>query len=290
MPQGVARRGRVAARISSYWSAAAITPCLLVCLQTVGVVGIRTAPSSDQQVQLLSPGGVDVLPEEGSNAVTYTTNFLCLRRYCINPVFPALMEYGESVLEANAARSWTCNDNSSAHSRAHFCGRVIAGYKFSLPDDAETTVDPIEQQDQLAMAAYVAHIAGMGMDYWVSKQPWLADECKQSIWKMTCFTHFPKCNTIDEGAYLRPCVSSCQAYIKQCGVQCCDEGVQCVFRHHRMLADGTNLVMSGYDSHLGPSSHCTGAAARTAISSLASRLLCQVFACAGMAWSLWGIW
>lgn len=184
---------------------------------------------------------------------------MCTQQYCINPIFPALMEFGEPVLEANEARSWTCAANQSSSARAYFCGRVIENYDFALPDDAEG--DAISQQEQRAMTAYVAHLVGMGMEYWDKTEPWKLDDCIKTIWMMSCYTHFPRCSSSQDKTYLRPCMSSCNNYIKACGVQCCDEGVQCVFKHHRQLSDGSETLEQGYSPHNGPVELCTGAAA-----------------------------
>merc|ERR1719265_2204453 len=84
---------------------------------------------------------------------------------------------------------------------------------------------------------------------------------------MACYTYFPKAavGTQDgaQSAYIRPCQSSCFNYIRACQVECCDESVQCVFTHTKQLSATTSVETSGYISHDGPSSLCTGKSSRT---------------------------
>merc|ERR1719326_644987 len=111
------------------------------------------------------------------------------------------------------------------------------------------------------MNAYVGHLSAMGFDFWDHTTPWDSDdECIKSVWKMSCYTHFPRCNEINQGKYLAPCASECQGYLKKCGVECCDEGVQCVFTHEKQFSNGTTIYEHGYPDHKGPSPLCTGGA------------------------------
>jgi len=57
-------------------------------------------------------------------------------------------------------------------------------------------------------------------------------------------------------------MSSCKNYVKACGVECCDESVQCVFSHEKELPGGVKVTTEGYAPHDGPSSMCTGGARR----------------------------
>lgn len=59
---------------------------------------------------------------------------------------------------------------------------------------------------------------------------------------------------------MRPCQSSCHNYIRSCGVECCDESVQCVFEHTKTISASEAIKTTGYAPHDGPSSVCTGAA------------------------------
>lgn len=181
-----------------------------------------------------------------------------------------------------------------------FCSRIIVAYPFMIPkpdppvgtttasptttvaaDDgaaATTTAAPptqtpmfantteaglIQQQTYRALETYVGHLANMGFDFWDHTEPWSEeDECIKSVWKMSCYTYFPRCNEISEGTYLPPCASSCRSYLKKCAVQCCDEGNQCVFTHAKETADGKVAYEHGYPDHIGPSPLCTGGASQ----------------------------
>lgn len=217
----------------------------------------------------------------------YTTNSACIPNFCINPVIPGLMFLGESVLTKNREKRWVCADVSNTHSLyklGGFCSRIIAGYPFSIPQpdaaavaaakSGATTAAPdthpglgdsaseaglIQQQTYKALQTYIGHLSGMGYDFWDFTSPWdHEDECIQSVWKMSCYTHFPRCNEINPGEYLAPCRTSCQGYLKKCKVECCDEGTQCVFTHETQLANGSMITEHGYANHAGPHPLCTG--------------------------------
>merc|ERR1711871_1532268 len=118
-----------------------------------------------------------------------------------------------------------------------------------------------------AMTTFFYHMAGLGYEGWDYTKPGESDdECARSIWRMVCYTYFPRAQVgCEENAptpYLRPCQSSCQNYINMCGVECCDESVQCVFAHTKALSATEKITTSGYIPHDGPSSLCTGAARR----------------------------
>lgn len=210
-------------------------------------------------------------------AATYTQNSLCLKKFCINPIIPGMMQFEVNQLEENSKSNWTCVDDNMSWRQAGFCKQVVSGYSFSLPAPADGLLAPptdelIYQQEKKATSVYVAHMAAMGMDFWDYPDPWNADDCIKSVWKMACYTHFPRCNKVDTGLYLRPCASSCQDYLKTCGVECCDEGVQCMFTHQKVMADGSVSVDQGYAPHSGPSLLCTGGAARSATSGFAAAM------------------
>lgn len=199
------------------------------------------------------------------NALVYTTNSLCFERYCINPIFPGMRKYGRSVLAANENRTWRCvRHHDEAWRGAGFCQQAVSEYEFALPEPEgdQTEKELAHQQARKALEAYVAHITGMGRDFWSVEAPWLQDKCIQAVWRMSCYTYFPRCNRGAEDVYLRPCASTCQSYVSSCQVTCCDEGVRCVFDHRKQLPDGTTESEEGYINHAGPSSLCTGAAAR----------------------------
>mmetsp|Transcript_2966 Transcript_2966/g.8445 ORF Transcript_2966/g.8445 Transcript_2966/m.8445 type:complete len:278 (+) Transcript_2966:128-961(+) len=202
-------------------------------------------------------------------AAQYTRDATCIPNNCINPVFPAMSQFGKSTLEANANRTWRCVDDYTAWRRAGFCSEVLSHYQFSIPDVPETSQGPTADelmwdQSREAMRSYVAHLTGMGRDFWQLTEPWKEDSCIQSIWKMACYTYFPRCNKLVTGRYLRPCASTCNNYVKACDVRCCDEGAQCVFVHRREKVNGDIEQEEGYDGHAGPSPFCTGGAPRRA--------------------------
>lgn len=195
----------------------------------------------------------------------YTTNSICIKKNCINPIFPAMHKLGKSVLSANQNKTWRCAEKRTAWKQAGLCKQVISGYHFALPvptdgDDSMTEESLVRQQEREAMEAYVAHLTGMGRDFWHLTEPWKHDECIQAVWRMACMTYFPRCNQLSPGDYLRPCASTCQTYVRKCKVSCCDEGVQCIFTHQWQSPHGEVEREEGYVNHAGPSLLCTGAA------------------------------
>jgi len=207
---------------------------------------------------------------------TYTRNAVCLTRFCINPLFPAMSYFGQSVLGSNEQLQWDCPANPQAWKLAGFCSRVVSAYPFALPqqggpqasatagqEDQEGISQVINVQVGKAMSAYVAHLSGMGHDFWDHLEPWDEDECIQSVWRMSCLTYFPRCNKIEPGKYLRPCATSCGNYLRACRVSCCDESASCLFTHAKEMPDGTTVYEEGYVDHAGPSPFCTGAATPT---------------------------
>lgn len=197
----------------------------------------------------------------------YTTNFACIPTNCINPVIPGLMYLGENVLEKYKRIPWSCASvhlTPTLHRLGGFCASIIAGYPFGVPKadpySGSTEYDAIHEQERKALETYVGHLAGMGFDVWDFPTPWdgFTNDCVKAVWRMSCYTHFPRCSEISDGAYLPPCRSSCEHYLKECSVDCCDEGVQCVFTHTKKMSDGSFVQEHGYPNHNGPSPLCTG--------------------------------
>jgi len=197
----------------------------------------------------------------------YSTNAFCSKKHCINPVFPG-MEDLNRLQEAH----WTCNSWKNVNQHMHFCSNAV-DYDPAIPahrpgEGSANLKDLVVYQDNAAATMYNFHLAGLGLDVWDYTKPEYKDDCIKSIWRMACFTYFPRAEAgCQDGAYsnyIRPCKSSCQNYVRACGVECCDESVQCVFEHHRFLK-GKNRSMTthGYADHDGPSSLCTGAAHRS---------------------------
>merc|ERR1719387_1294085 len=192
----------------------------------------------------------------------YTTNYFCRPQYCINPIFPALSYFGESVFAKQEKRSWGCVSDMRYSNFSGFCAQLLT-YPFSLPAPEKEQMlarDIMKQEGKEAIKMYAAHLAGMGLEYWEYTEPWKLHDnpCVQSVWKLVCYTYFPRCNEVDEIKYLKPCKSSCQSYLKECKVSCCDEGAQCVFEHETKTADGKTSKTTGYTDVIGPSTLCTG--------------------------------
>jgi len=251
---------------------------LLACLTSLGSASaaessvMRNAVSTAMKTfqNLTLRGG-------GAGQETYTMNAACLPNYCLNPVIPGLMFLGESVLEKNKQLKWQCaniQNTKSLFKLGGFCSRVIAAYPFSMPqaNAGDTEAGMIQAQAYKALETYVGHLSGMGHDFWDHTTPWdEEDECIKSVWRMSCYTYFPRCNAISEEQYLPPCRSSCENYLSKCAVQCCDEGVQCTFTHTKKTADGKTVTEHGYPDHKGPSPLCTGGAG--SLSAVAALLL-----------------
>lgn len=53
-------------------------------------------------------------------------------------------------------------------------------------------------------------------------------------------------------------------YVQHCGVECCDESVQCVFKQPVYSSGSLLQTQTGYVDEMGPSAQCTGGARRTA--------------------------
>lgn len=207
----------------------------------------------------------------------YTTNIVCRPRNCINPITPAL----DDIPKLEELR-WIKANKNEVVPMTTFC-RNIVDYDPGLParDPTELSssgsplVDIVIAQDNAAMRMYFLHLSGMGIEAWDHATPFGRDDlvsplrdCVRTVAKMACFTYFPLADwRLPNGSttrYLRPCKSSCQNYLSECSVQCCDEGVKCVFDHQTELSNGTILTQTGYVDALGPSETCTGGAASRA--------------------------
>lgn len=239
----------------------------------------------------------------------FTTNPVCRRSYCINPIFPGLEDLGRLSNE-----TWACSTLQKSSPHMPFCGPII-GYAPALPVPVEassteansTSIDPsvlAKNQDNAAATMFVYHVAGMGLEAWDYQKPEDSDDdCVKSIWRMVCYTYFPRAQSgCEEGSYtpyVRPCQSSCTNYIRACGVECCDESVQCVFEHETTTDSGLVLTTEGYSHHAGPSSFCTGAASQLGVSKIlvwALLLLQSISVDGGIIWGFryfmpikWGV-
>lgn len=213
----------------------------------------------------------------------YTTNAICRRKYCVNPIFPGL----EDLHRLDKAK-WVCATLQKTAPAMSFCKGAI-NYNPSLPAPAggdSSLAQLVKKQEQAAITMFAYHLSGLGIEYWDHTRPDLSDDdCIKSVWRMTCFTYFPKsgvgCKEGQEGKYLRPCQSSCFNYIRACGVECCDESVQCVFQHTKKLSKDQEVKTEGYVDHDGPSSMCTGGARRRTDYSFWILVICIFFSLFG---------
>jgi len=213
---------------------------------------------------LLLPLGVLDVSAVGLHRELFTTNAICKQQYCINPVFPGVEDLGR--LEASR---WQCSAKHKVTPHMRFCQGAV-DYSPSLPILAANPKTDIatlvRMQEKAAVTAYAYHLSGMGKEAWDHTNPKGGDDCTQSIWRLVCFTYFPAnergCKEGQEVKYLRPCRSSCGNYIRSCGVECCDESVQCTFMHERPLNNTHSIKTSGYSQMMGPSPFCTGSAWR----------------------------
>lgn len=199
-----------------------------------------------------------LFPRAQAGITTYSHNSVCLKHRCVNPIFPALRQLGENVMENLEKKKFACIDDwRNAKNVARFCSKSI-GYHFSVIADG-VPGDEIVEADHKAVTAYASHLSGMGIDAWDYNDPWLPEvpDCVKDVWKLVCYTYFPKCNELDNEKYLRPCQSTCKSYIQTCGIECCDEGVQCIFTYDEEK-DGNMVTSKGYVNHNAPSVLCTG--------------------------------
>merc|ERR1719183_3355235 len=201
----------------------------------------------------------------GIHKEMYTNNAICRQKACINPIFPGLED-----LHRLSEASWYSTTLQKAAPSMNFC-RGAVSYNPALPRPEQggaTLASVVKQQDSAATTMFFYHLSGMGLEAWDHTFPADSDdECIKSVWRLACYTYFPKAQVgVAEGqasTYLRPCQSSCFNYVRTCQVECCDESVQCVFTHTKMLSPTKSVQTSGYVSHDGPSSLCTGAATRS---------------------------
>jgi hypothetical protein len=214
----------------------------------------------------------------------YTQNSFCRQNYCVNPIFPGLNDL--SRLEK---LQWQCATTSLVKDHMDFCKDAVH-YDPALPSPkskATPVNELVKAQEDAAMTMFVYHLNGMGYDSWDYRTPSESDsDCVRSIWKMVCYTYFPRaeagCKLGQESMFKRPCASSCQNYVQHCGIECCDESVQCVFAHTKTNDKGKlEVLQTGYVDQLGPSAACTGGARRSMSSPLL--LLLAIF---GLNWAV----
>jgi len=195
----------------------------------------------------------------------YTTNAICGKKYCVNPIFPGM----EDLHRLQQAK-WIASSLQKTSPNMGFCRNAIS-YDPALPVPAGGSASVkalVQRQDNAASTMFYYHLTGLGLEAWDYQKPEYANDCIKSVWRMVCFTYFPRAEIgIQDGAwsaYIRPCKSSCENYIRACGVECCDESVQCVFEHKKAVSANQIVTTEGYLNHDGPSSLCTGGARRSA--------------------------
>lgn len=192
----------------------------------------------------------------------YTQNAICRQNLCVNPVFPGLNDL--SLLEQLV---WQCSNHTQVTSYLEFCKGAV-NYDPALPSPNSSS-KPLEAvvkaQDDAASTMYFYHLSGMGYEAWDHPIPSQSDDkCVQSIWRMVCFTYFPKaqagCSSGMASPYQRPCAGPCHNYVQACGVECCDESLKCSFQHEVKSTSerGVSMLQTGYVDVLGPSAECTG--------------------------------
>ena len=165
----------------------------------------------------------------------------------MNPIFPGLEDLQRLAngtqwycTKMEELRPFICSQLQDTAASIQFCKGAV-NYDVAVPEpqseDEKSVHALVQKQDRAANTAFFAHLSGLGMDPWDYPKPLEADDCVSSIWRMVCYTYFPRagaeCARGKLMDYMRPCQSSCQNYIKACGVECCDESVQCVFKHEQ---------------------------------------------------------
>lgn len=212
-------------------------------------------------------GSVEAVESDsGIHHRLYTTNAVCSKNRCINPLFPAV----EDISRLEERQKWQCLPRQKVLGSMTFCKDALT-YDPAVPvpgDEGGTIGSVVIKQERMAITMYAYHLQGMGIEFWDHRKPTndYQDPCIASVWRMVCFTYFPKgeanCKEGEETKYLRPCKSSCKNYVKHCGVECCDESVECVFSNTQNINTSAEVKTKGYVNHDGPSDLCTGTAVR----------------------------
>lgn len=253
-----------------------------------------------------------VLPAQTITRELYTTNAICKQNNCINPIFPGLHDLkqleshrwakhelakvkkymsfcGSTVTYDVALPLLNKTEEMSRFLKRSEEARQRGGAKLleeALPQLSNPLEDLVRAIDQKASSAYFLHLAGMGLEPWeFSDDPDKASThplqpCARTVARLTCFTYFPLAfSTLKEGQemrYVRPCKNSCENYIQACNVDCCDEGVSCVWdqgtgKGTEGVAKRTQdsegnavLLETGYSNIDGPCLQCTGGDQRSA--------------------------
>eukprot|EP00933_Yihiella_yeosuensis_P070582 TRINITY_DN78707_c0_g1_i1.p1 TRINITY_DN78707_c0_g1~~TRINITY_DN78707_c0_g1_i1.p1 ORF type:complete len:568 (-),score=111.01 TRINITY_DN78707_c0_g1_i1:66-1769(-) len=245
-------------------------------LLLLGLLGGARAAQVDSEDYSANEDVLSTIAGAIQQKEAYTTNPMCLKNNCMNPVFPALED-----MHGLESTTWYCTSLRETRTAMTFCKGAI-NYDTGIPKPTTPAEESIEalirKQDRAANSAFVYHLAGMGKDAWEYSRPeQTEDPCVKQIYKMVCFTHFPRakagCKTGSEIPYFRPCKNACENYISACNVECCDDSTQCVFTHKKRLNKLATITQKGYVDEDGPSALCTGAAGRSSVPGLLTMLL-----------------
>eukprot|EP00933_Yihiella_yeosuensis_P046158 TRINITY_DN41641_c0_g1_i1.p1 TRINITY_DN41641_c0_g1~~TRINITY_DN41641_c0_g1_i1.p1 ORF type:complete len:557 (+),score=102.27 TRINITY_DN41641_c0_g1_i1:167-1837(+) len=199
--------------------------------------------------------------------VFFTNNPVCVKNACVNPITPGLNDMPR--LEKLV---WQCSAPGAVQTYLNFCKEAIP-YDPALPSPAKATIGIdklVRAQDDAASTMFYYHLSGIGYDAWKYKNiNQTQDPCVLEVWKMVCYTYFPKnqagCKPGAQSAYFRPCKSECVNYMKQCNVECCDDSARCVFHYTSQQGGGVSNKISGYVNADAPSAICTGVAASSSL-------------------------
>jgi len=242
----------------------------------IGALGKVSEPPPVQKPNEVEVGSDGVARFADPDPPIYTTNPICGKKHCINPMFPAMEDM--SRLET---QKYAMVPLEKVQPALSFCQKAVT-YNPALPQPDGGAAAPIgalaKIMEHQAITMYVFHLQGMGIEFWDHRHPDRENnECLKSVWRMVCYTYFPKAEaSATEGqptTYQRPCKSSCMNYIKSCKVECCDESVQCVFHHNQTINATAMIQTKGYVSHDAPSAMCTGGANGVGVDSLGLLLI-----------------
>jgi hypothetical protein len=230
---------------------------------------------ADGQVSMLqgdswrnqAPATATVQAAAQASVKEYSTNAICRQYNCINPIFPGMEDL--RLMEATPLQTQS-SQNVKQYSK--FCKNLLY-YDVAVPSpksgkNVTYLSSVVAAQDHAAATMYYYHLAGLNVEGWEHRHPWNSqNDCTQAIWKMVCNTYFPRAEAGSKPGeptkLLKPCKNVCGSYIEACGVECCDESVQCVFTKEVSLLNGSSVTTSGYYDDSGPSAYCTGGSSRS---------------------------
>mmetsp|Transcript_94696 Transcript_94696/g.171003 ORF Transcript_94696/g.171003 Transcript_94696/m.171003 type:complete len:563 (+) Transcript_94696:128-1816(+) len=204
----------------------------------------------------------------GNTIELFTNNPVCVQNSCINPMHPGLDD-----LPRLEKLVWQCSKTGEVKQYLDFCkGSFDHDPSIPSPPNSSTALDVlVKAQDDAAATMFFYHLSGLGYEAWEYKTKAARTEnpCVQSVWKMVCYTYFPKnqagCTPGAQTPYLRPCKNGCENYLAACQVECCDDSAQCVFEYDAKMGGGAMMKQTGYVDENGPSAICTGGSSRSGV-------------------------